>query len=107
MDDLISRQAALDIVFDFAEAPHNMYQKIRELPSAEKHGKWIGGEIGRCSVCGHSGCASDIWSGCETLYCPNCGARMERSEAELKDICPLRECNNCKEICPTTYFWCE
>ena len=35
MSDLISRQAALDIVFDFAEAPHNMYQKIRELPTIE------------------------------------------------------------------------
>lgn len=44
MDDLIRRQAALDIVFDFAEAPHNMYQKIRELPS---------GEIVRCKDCKH------------------------------------------------------
>ena len=32
MDDLISRQAALDIVFDFAETPDKMYQQIRELP---------------------------------------------------------------------------
>lgn len=32
MDDLISRRAALDIVFDFAETPDKMYQQIRELP---------------------------------------------------------------------------
>lgn len=31
-DDLISRQAALDIVFDSAEMPDKMYQRIRELP---------------------------------------------------------------------------
>lgn len=37
-DDLISRQAALDIVFDFAETPDKMYQRIRELPSI---GGWI------------------------------------------------------------------
>lgn len=35
MSDLISRQAALDIVFDFAETPHRMYQQIRELPTIE------------------------------------------------------------------------
>lgn len=40
-------------------------------------GKWIGGELGECSVCGHKGCASDIWDRCKEHFCPNCGARLE------------------------------
>lgn len=50
---------------------------------AIKHGRWIGGELGHCSCCGHHGCASDIWSGCDDgMFCPNCGARMdERKES--------------------------
>lgn len=82
MNDLISRQAALEAVGDVHPLDYNgqaILHRIQQLPSAEKRGKWIGGEIGRCSVCGHSGCASDIWSGCETYYCPNCGAKMEVS----------------------------
>lgn len=86
MTDLISRQAAIEAIChncnDFCGGTCYDTDVIRELPSAEKRGKWIGGEIGRCSVCGHSGCASDIWSGCETYYCPNCGAQMERSESD-------------------------
>ena len=97
MSDLISRQAALDIVFDFAEAPHNMYQKIRELPTIEpkpshdwngwengcgrtydvepKHGKWndhtcTNWHGWHCSVC-------DYETQRKTRYCPNCGARMD------------------------------
>ena len=81
MTDLISRQSALDIVFDFAEAPHNMYQKIRELPSAEKHGKWIAVEYNdgtvhtECSVCGYGRGLPPVRN-----YCPNCGARMEAED---------------------------
>ena len=48
-----------------------------------KKGEWIGGELGNCSVCGHYGCASDIWDGCEGKYCPNCGADL-RGEADDK-----------------------
>ena len=40
-------------------------------------GEWVGGELGECSICGHKGCASDIWTGCnEKCYCPNCGAEL-------------------------------
>ena len=42
-----------------------------------RHAKWIGGELGYCSACGHSGCFSDIWDGCLDMFCPNCGARMD------------------------------
>ena len=41
-------------------------------------GKWIGGELGECSVCGYGGCASDIWNGYHRdTYCPSCGAHLE------------------------------
>lgn len=62
---------------------------IRHMPTIEPerkrgdavpvvHGRWIGGELGHCSVCGHEGCASDIWDGCKgKLFCPNCGAVLE------------------------------
>ena len=43
-----------------------------------KTGHWVGGELGYCDCCGHYGCASDIWSGCEEEHCPNCGAKMEK-----------------------------
>lgn len=42
-----------------------------------RHGSWIGGEIGQCSVCGYTGCASDIWNTGDIMFCPNCGARMD------------------------------
>lgn len=39
---------------------------------------WIGNELGFCSHCGHQGCASDIWNGCEDKnYCPNCGFEIK------------------------------
>ena len=51
-------------------------------PEREK-GKWIGGEIGYCSCCGHKGCASDIWNGCDDgEFCPNCGADMRGDQDE-------------------------
>jgi hypothetical protein len=46
----------------------------------EKVAHWVGGELGFCDRCGHWGCASDIWSGCEEEYCPNCGAKMEEEK---------------------------
>ena len=80
---------------DFAEEladKEDLYSKIEELKQrlqeaekrgaeelSGKQGTWIGGEFGRCSECGYSGCASDIWSGCsfDKFYCPNCGARLK------------------------------
>lgn len=57
---------------------------IERLERAERpqrmRGKWIGGELGRCSVCGHEGNASDIWNGCKGMFCPNCGADMRETE---------------------------
>ena len=95
--DAISRQAAIDELMKRDKALRNInwYDKpfaegeckgiddaleiINALPSAQpetRKGKWIGGELGYCSCCGHEGCASDIWTGCKQTYCPNCGAKI-------------------------------
>lgn len=93
MDDLISRQAALDAlngkftvtgrenaetIMDFLNGVCN---KLRELPSAERRGRWTtertmehDGEW-YCSVCGYEPTVYEA-----SNYCPNCGARMEASE---------------------------
>lgn len=53
---------------------------LMSVPAADvverKHGKWVGGELGHCSCCGHEGCASDIWNDGKIMFCPNCGADM-------------------------------
>ncbi|MBR3389505.1 MAG: hypothetical protein IKG83_03225 [Prevotella sp.] len=93
MDDLISRQAAIEAVKDLPNCDNGFsdtYDKARiigvldELPTAEpRTGKWIkdrlsstlGGSYGvyRCSECESS--YQDIGYGWN--YCPNCGAKME------------------------------
>ena len=76
MDDLISRQKAIDVVSDCGIC----MQRIIDLPSAQpeqKHGKWLNAEHApnylcycTCSVCGKR----------QTIeianYCPNCGAKI-------------------------------
>lgn len=59
------------------------FPAIEDAPTIEPQrmrGKWIGGELGRCSVCGHEGDASDIWNGCKGMFCPNCGSDMRETE---------------------------
>ena len=89
MDDLISRQAAIDAI-------HNLYaihgsegswidqkdafKALNSLPSAQperKKGHWqiyiismLDGEGCKCSECGHEGVP--YWD-----FCPNCGALMD------------------------------
>lgn len=87
-EDLISRKAVIDAIEPTLKSilqgnsfkAINVMDKIRDLPSAQperKNGRWIGGEIGHCSCCGHKGCASDIWNDCnDGRFCPNCGADM-------------------------------
>lgn len=89
-DDLISRQAAIDALCEDLCGGHegckfypcDNLHPIQELPSAERHGRWI--EIRNvafphllCSECKNPfyGSRSDVWN-----YCPNCGARMEADE---------------------------
>ena len=102
MAEYIERQAALDaiqqhredvldsyeydegVAFVYAAAHNHIIDVIKLLPSADvapvRHGHWIGGEIGKCSVCGHEGCASDIWNNIEIdgqTFCPACGAILD------------------------------
>ena len=58
------------------EAYHTLSEAIEAL-QGQKTGKWLGGELGECSVCGHKGCASDIWDRCQAYFCPNCGSKLE------------------------------
>ena len=83
MDDLISRQAAIEEIVQ--NVLHDKEGKcsvfgalfvLENLPTAEKHGKWIdycGGV--KCDQCGFE-CDDTYYLG-EANFCPNCGARME------------------------------
>ena len=83
MDDLISRQAAIEINQSYHgqmpnEVNHRIWKEINELPSANRTGTWILVTNGRggfeCSRC-HS-YAPSYQDGVEWLsdYCPNCGS---------------------------------
>ena len=78
MDDLISRQAAIEAVMNHyrvGNKPQNeemdwCAKMLSGLPSAEK-GKWNKSYV--CNQCGFKSIEA-------SNYCPNCGARMEESE---------------------------
>ena len=89
MDDLISRQAAIEAIkrniWDPQVAKDGI-DAISNLPSAQKHGKRKNKQMydeelnptiafrHRCSECGFEICTTDetIW----WHFCPNCGADM-------------------------------
>ena len=85
MDDLISRQAAIDVADAVWSVTGDknvakVWDQIKDLPSAKperKKGKWINRSLNilypewaryTCSVCGEHSNRYD--------YCPNCGADM-------------------------------
>ena len=85
MDDLISRQVAIDYLidalYDLDEADYvdNTFieEELKKVPSVQpeqKIGEWVHGEfdIPHCSICGH-----DVMPNMVSPYCPNCGAKME------------------------------
>ena len=83
MEDLISRQAALDILDDFQsniELGIDDYAEKRkalcDLPSADRPiGHWIYKRMRGIKTCKCSECLTSY--GCmDTPYCPNCGAEM-------------------------------
>lgn len=72
LDDLISRQAAIDSQIkmvaqglDWVPVYH-----LEQLPSAERRGRWI--DL-KCDQCGQVDMS-------KPNYCPNCGAKMECEE---------------------------
>lgn len=87
MSDLISREQAIAIVNRF-QSPDDTMAKfevvdlLKDIPSAEKKGRWMAYEVGderwrKCSVCG----TADEYINHLGLvairnYCPSCGARM-------------------------------
>ena len=91
-EDVISRQAVLDIDFKriiltTAKPSETIEQKVKSLPPVNpqpKIGHWIEYEVEdrwvTCSVCGYE------WGNKKENFCSNCGARMvdsqEREETE-------------------------
>ena len=63
MTDLIHK-AELFNRLSTAQTLADAFAAIQDMQTVEAepivYGRWIGGELGRCSVCGHEGCASDI-----------------------------------------------
>lgn len=98
MDDLISRQAAIDALAEHEKSKNHNYvlfrtvvsecaEIIREVPTIEERkGRWIPkpelgwGEIYVCSECGEK-TTSTIMGKPRYRYCPMCGADM-RGEDE-------------------------
>lgn len=102
MDDLISRQAAIDSIMEEpSEARYPVFyaEKIRQLPSAQREAEWIPGkELSRefigtvvvhveyekftCSACGFT--VEDLLYHVDGSpfykFCPNCGAKMEKEK---------------------------
>ena len=108
MQDLISRQDAIDAVADYIHNVDKVYgtgrlaaedcrdaahSVIDELPSAERKGTWIRnmdsliGAIQKpyCSVCGNSAIGNHGFDCIITNFCPNCGARMVRGEEDANN----------------------
>ena len=86
MNDLISRQAAVDALKDAGMANYlatgdfygiiNALTVIKNMPTAEpKKGKWIINSpvTMKCDQCGYS---IPDWKVHEARFCHNCGARM-------------------------------
>lgn len=84
-DDLISRQAALNILPKYTLGESRIAEELRALPSVtHKSGKWINDECGNviCSECKRF--RRDCRYG-HTNYCNHCGAEMvEPQESEDK-----------------------
>lgn len=93
MNDLISRQAVMDILdrtwVDGREYDGWLHKEVEDIPSAERTGRWTHAYDENeklffknkwvCSACGKSNTygMSD--------FCPHCGERMENSTRRTKE----------------------
>lgn len=99
MDDLISRQAAIDRIVKIRPSdPKNSdythgvdvglamaIVAIEEQPSAQRKGKWIEEwEMGwnECPFCHESYLWEDFKGPSNWNYCPSCGAEMAKGESD-------------------------
>ena len=87
MDDLISRQAAIEALYDWsehsmtdAEAWHikQVIGDIKSLPSAQRTGRWKVSDLpkGKMKYCSECGFGQYIADERRYGFCPNCGADM-------------------------------
>lgn len=93
MNDLISRQAAIDAVdkyidkfdcidADFLDGLKTAKKLMMQMPSAQRTGRWIWDDEGyHCSECWYHayGNTAECFDG-TYKFCPNCGARMRGEE---------------------------
>lgn len=90
MNDVISRQDALETFLQYRHSVLSAEEIISLIPSAQerKTGKWIKiKEMSwECSVCKKENCYAYHYNDDLTMqvlqdfYCPNCGAEMEKGE---------------------------
>ena len=80
MDDLISRQAAIDALYSVDEYNSRSVKAIKQLPPIQpKRGKWIHhpeigwGETWLCDQCGEK-TTSTVMGKPRANFCPNCGS---------------------------------
>lgn len=76
-DALIEELNKLEVEMMHARMAHIATQVIvDEAPTIEpvRHGRWVGDSVGvKCTCCG-------MHDETESIYCPNCGAKMDEEE---------------------------
>lgn len=88
-EDCISRQAVDRLVWEYLKKGSDenvaFYEHFLDLPSVtpqQKVGRWINGDH-ICPCCGENkfkDLDADIWADWQPKYCPNCGAKMIKSQ---------------------------
>ena len=93
MKTYIERAAVIDLITRRYELPELCTHEINSIPAADvapvRHGRWLTTDAYPhhlyCSVCYKTYAKNAKWVNeldLPTNYCPNCGALMEKKEAE-------------------------